>query len=104
MPIRVNEVELTDAEVQAELALHPDAPNALHQAVTTRILHHLVMQEARRLGIDTQDEEQAVAQVLRDNYALHAHLVPDPRTVAPEQIADLDVRATFLAGKQVYGH
>ena len=64
MPIRVNEVELTDAEVQAELALHPDAPNALHQAVTTRILHHLLMQEARRLGIDTQDEEQAVAQVL----------------------------------------
>ncbi|WP_231996775.1 hypothetical protein, partial [Mycobacterium scrofulaceum] len=27
----------------------------------------------------------------------------DPRTVPPEQIADLEVRATFLAGRQVYG-
>ena len=26
----------------------------------------------------------------------------DPRTVAPEQIAELDIRATFLAGRQVY--
>ncbi len=26
----------------------------------------------------------------------------DPRTVPPEQIADLDVRATYLAGRQVY--
>ena len=26
----------------------------------------------------------------------------DPRTVPPEQIADLDIRATYLAGRQVY--
>jgi predicted amidohydrolase YtcJ len=26
----------------------------------------------------------------------------DPRAVPPEEIADLDVRATFLAGRQVY--
>jgi predicted amidohydrolase YtcJ len=29
-------------------------------------------------------------------------LLQDPRTVPPEQIADLDVRATYLAGSQVY--
>ena len=29
-------------------------------------------------------------------------LSADPRTVAPEQIADLEVRATFMAGRQVY--
>jgi predicted amidohydrolase YtcJ len=26
----------------------------------------------------------------------------NPRTVPPEEIAELDVRATFLAGQQVY--
>ena len=36
-------------------------------------------------------------------YADLVVLSADPRTVPPEQIADLDVRATFLAGRQVYG-
>ena len=35
-------------------------------------------------------------------YADMVVLSADPRAVAPEQIADLDVRATFLAGRQVY--
>lgn len=35
-------------------------------------------------------------------YADLVVLSADPRTVPPEQIADLDVRATFLAGRQVY--
>jgi predicted amidohydrolase YtcJ len=29
-------------------------------------------------------------------------LSADPRSVPPEQVADLEVRATFLAGKRVY--
>ena len=36
-------------------------------------------------------------------YADMVVLSADPRTVPPERIADLDVRATFLAGRQVYG-
>ena len=36
-------------------------------------------------------------------YADMVVLSADPRAVAPEDIADLEVRATFLAGKQVYG-
>ncbi|GAA4291351.1 amidohydrolase [Mycobacterium paraffinicum] len=35
-------------------------------------------------------------------YADLVVLSADPRAVPPEQIADLDVRATFLAGRQVY--
>ena len=35
-------------------------------------------------------------------YADLVVLSTDPRTVRPEQIADLDVRATYLAGRQVY--
>jgi predicted amidohydrolase YtcJ len=33
---------------------------------------------------------------------LQSGLSADPRTVPPEQIADLDIRATYLAGRQVY--
>jgi predicted amidohydrolase YtcJ len=29
-------------------------------------------------------------------------LSADPRAVAPQDIADLDVRATYLAGRRVY--
>jgi predicted amidohydrolase YtcJ len=36
-------------------------------------------------------------------YADMVVLSADPRAVAPETIADLQVRATFLAGRQVYG-
>ena len=36
-------------------------------------------------------------------YADMVVLSADPRAVPPETIADLEVRATFLAGKQVYG-
>jgi predicted amidohydrolase YtcJ len=35
-------------------------------------------------------------------YADMVLLSADPRTVPPEQIADLEVRATYLAGRQVY--
>jgi predicted amidohydrolase YtcJ len=35
-------------------------------------------------------------------YADMVVLSADPRTVPPEKIADLEVRATFLAGRQVY--
>ena len=35
-------------------------------------------------------------------YADLVVLSADPRTVPPEEIADLEVRATFLAGRQVY--
>ena len=36
-------------------------------------------------------------------YADMVVLSADPRTVPPEEIADLEVRATYLAGRQVYG-
>jgi predicted amidohydrolase YtcJ len=36
-------------------------------------------------------------------YADMVVLSADPRAVPPEQIADLEVRSTFLAGRQVYG-
>ena len=48
----------------------------------------------------TVDEARPTAQALA--YADMVVLSADPRAVPPEQIADLDVRATYLAGRQVY--
>jgi predicted amidohydrolase YtcJ len=36
-------------------------------------------------------------------YADMVVLSADPRAVPPEQIADLEIKATYLAGRQVYG-
>lgn len=46
--------------------------------------------------------EDAIGSLQVGKYADMVVLSADPRTVPPEQIADLAVRATFLAGRQVY--
>ena len=60
MPITVNGVELLDSEVEQELPRHQDSDNPLHQAVLARILRRVLLDEAQRLQIDTDDEEQAI--------------------------------------------
>ncbi|PAT42012.1 peptidylprolyl isomerase [Vandammella animalimorsus] len=64
MPITVNGVELLDAEVEQELPRHQDSDNPLHQAVLARILRRVLLDEAQRLQIDTDDEEQAIGELL----------------------------------------
>jgi predicted amidohydrolase YtcJ len=46
--------------------------------------------------------EDVIGSVEVGKYADLVVLSADPRAVAPETIADLDVRATYLAGKRVY--
>jgi predicted amidohydrolase YtcJ len=46
--------------------------------------------------------EDAVGSLEVGKYADMVVLSADPRTVAPETIADLEVRATYLAGRRVY--
>ena len=65
MPIIVNGVELCDAEVEQELPLHQDSDNPLRQAVLACILRRVMLYEAGRLGLDTTDEEQAIAGLLK---------------------------------------
>lgn len=69
MPITINGVELMDAEVEQELPHHQDSHNPLHQAVLARILRRVLLDEARRLGIDTGDEEQAIDTLLAQEAA-----------------------------------
>ena len=47
--------------------------------------------------------DDVVGSVEVGKYADFVVLSADPRSVPPGEIADLDVRATFLGGKQVYG-
>ncbi|BDB40439.1 MULTISPECIES: amidohydrolase [Mycobacterium] len=46
--------------------------------------------------------DDVIGSVEVGKYADLVVLSADPRTVPPEQIADLEVRATYLAGRQVY--
>jgi predicted amidohydrolase YtcJ len=46
--------------------------------------------------------DDAIGSLEVGKYADMVVLSADPRAVPPEQIADLEVRATYLAGKQVY--
>ncbi|THT98428.1 peptidylprolyl isomerase [Lampropedia puyangensis] len=72
MPIVVNGTELNDAEVEEELALHQDSDNPLHAAVTARILRIVMLDEAKRLGLPADDEEQAIGALLESQAASNA--------------------------------
>jgi predicted amidohydrolase YtcJ len=74
-----------------------------------------VLAPDKRLTVDQAIRAQTIDaawQLFADNvigslevgkYADMVVLAADPRTVPPEEIADLEVRATLLAGRQVYG-
>ncbi|WP_084824799.1 peptidylprolyl isomerase [Lampropedia cohaerens] len=64
MPVTVNGVELTDAEIEQELPAHQDSADPLRQAVVARILRRVLLDEAQRLGIDTRQEDQAIDALL----------------------------------------
>ncbi|GGY35267.1 peptidylprolyl isomerase [Pseudoduganella albidiflava] len=61
MGIAVNGVDITDAEIGAELAHHGAAANPLQQAVHEVVLRRVLLDEADRLGIvagDSTDDER----------------------------------------------
>lgn len=64
MPIIVNQHELTDAEVEQEIAQHQDAANPLKSATTAVVLRHLLLDEATRLHIEGADDEMRIDSLL----------------------------------------
>lgn len=67
MPVIVNDYELTDAEVERELDHHRDAANPLQRATTAVVLRRVMLDEAKRLGInpaETADDDEAVIDAL----------------------------------------
>lgn len=51
MPVIVNGVELNDADLQRELPLHAAASNPMRHAITALVLRRVLLDEARRLGV-----------------------------------------------------
>lgn len=104
------------------ISLHNDPPvtpeeplRNISVAVTRTTPSGRVLAPDERLTVDQAIRAQtldAAWQLFADDvvgslevgkYADLVVLSRDPRTVAPEEIADLAVRATLLAGRQVYG-
>lgn len=104
------------------ISLHNDPPvtpeeplRNISVAVTRTAPSGRVLAPEERLTVDQAIRAQTIDaawQLFADDvlgslevgkYADLVVLSADPRTVPPERIADLEVRATFLAGRQVYG-
>lgn len=64
MGITVNAVEITDADVEAELPYHQDAANPVQAATQELILRQLLREEIARKGIDGDDIHQQIATLL----------------------------------------
>ncbi|QNM95151.1 peptidylprolyl isomerase [Chitinimonas koreensis] len=64
MPVIVNGVELSDADMERELPGHRDAPNPLRRAATALVLRRVLLDEAHRLGLPAAGEEAAIAALL----------------------------------------
>ena len=104
------------------ISLHNDPPvtpeeplRNISVAVTRTAPSGRVLGPEERLTVDQAIRAQTIDaawQLFADDvigslevgkYADMVVLSADPRSVPPEDIADLEVRATYLAGKQVYG-
>ncbi|WP_144657520.1 peptidylprolyl isomerase [Achromobacter dolens] len=64
MPVTINGVELTDADMEQELPLHADAPNPMRAAATALVLRRVLRDEAARQGLDLASEDDAIGVLL----------------------------------------
>lgn len=64
MPVTINGVELTDADMEQELPLHADAPNPMRAATTALVLRRVLRDEAARQGLDPASEDDAIGVLL----------------------------------------
>ncbi|MBO9354306.1 peptidylprolyl isomerase [Bordetella petrii] len=72
MPVIVNGVELSDAELEQELPHHGDAANPQRRAMTALVLRRVMLDEARRLGLSAapgEDGDEALIGALLDSQA-----------------------------------
>ena len=95
MGIAVNGVDVTDAEVAAELAHHDAAANPLMQAVHEVVLRRVLLQEAARLGIGAGDEDERIEALFEREVS-----VPQPDDAACRRYYDANL-ARFSSGEMV---
>ncbi|TIC87034.1 peptidylprolyl isomerase [Crenobacter intestini] len=64
MAITVNGVELSEAQIEAELANHQDNPSPRDGAIQQLVLHQLLLQKARASGIEGDNEGEVIGALL----------------------------------------
>lgn len=65
MAITVNGVEISDAMIEYELPRHVEAANPLQHATHELVLRQLLLQEAARLGLEGQDDDERINQAIQ---------------------------------------
>lgn len=64
MPILINDHELTDTDIEAELPHHADTDNPLRSATHAVVLRRILLDEARRLGLPDGDADTVIDALL----------------------------------------
>lgn len=95
MTVIVNGVEITDAEVEAELPFHEEAGNAAQEAMTALVLKRVLLDEAARLDIVGGSEEAVIDALLEREVR-----VPQPDGAACRRYYD-GHPARFIVGERV---
>lgn len=98
MAIIINQHELTDAEIAAELPLHQDSDHPLKSATHAVALRHILLDEAARLGLPAEDEETAMAALLAaeirvpvaDEAACRRHYAQFPQHFTVGELCEVD--------------
>lgn len=70
MGVKVNGIELTDAEIEQELSYHQDTENPLEMALNTLVVRRLLLDEANRLGVHAETDEQVIDALLAKEVSL----------------------------------
>lgn len=70
MGVKVNGIELTDAEVEQELTYHQDTDNPLEMALNTLVVRRLLLDEANRLGVEGETDDEVIEGLLAKEVTL----------------------------------
>ncbi len=64
MPVTVNGVELTDADIEREMPAHAGADNAAQLALNAAVLRRVLLDETRRLNVGAEMGDDAAIEAL----------------------------------------
>ncbi|MBC3884749.1 peptidylprolyl isomerase [Undibacterium griseum] len=65
MPVIVNGVEFTDADMERELPDHQEAPDPVKSAMTALVLRRVLLDEAKQLALTAEDDEALIDALLQ---------------------------------------
>lgn len=93
--VRVNGVEITPEAIAREIQHHPapDAETAWIEAARALAVRELLLQEARRLGIDADPEPDEAGRIEAEDDALVRRLLEED--VAPERAGEAECRRYY---------